>query len=251
MKATTYAIASAVLLAFSCAGLGWWAYELRLQLRALEAEREDLRSAQEELAGQLADLSAQVSEKTGKAASLASELTAAKSLLGRLKEEKQAAQEAKDRLAEEMEHALREQEVTISRLKGKLTVNILDQVLFDSGKAELKDQGRQLLLKVAEVLKTVPDRQVVVVGHTDNVPVIASRHLYASNWELSAARATAAVRFLCEQGGVDPRTMGALAYGQHHPAADNATAGGRARNRRIEVVILDKGVLPGPTAATE
>lgn len=115
--------------------------------------------------------------------------------------------------------------------------------MFDSGKAELKPEGKELLLKVAEVLAGIPDQQVLVIGHTDNIPVTASRHLYATNWELSAARATAAVRFLCETGQVDPRRIGALGYGEHHPIADNATRQGRAKNRRIEVVILDHGVL--------
>ena len=244
MKTNTYVIGVAVLLAFACGGLGWWCLEMKSQLAdsaeklaVLEGNASELQSLADGLTGDLA-------AKQERATALADELTATQSRLQRLQEEKSEAELAREKLAEEMQHALAEQEVTISQLKGKLTVNILDRVMFDSGKAELKPKGQELLVKVAQVLQTVPERQVLVIGHTDNIPVTASRHLYATNWELSAARATAAVRFLCENAGIDPKMLGALAYGEYHPIADNATAQGRAQNRRIEVVILDQSVLP-------
>ncbi|MCX8107821.1 MAG: flagellar motor protein MotB [Verrucomicrobiae bacterium] len=111
--------------------------------------------------------------------------------------------------------------------------------MFDSGEATLKPEGEEILLRIASVLSQFPGRQVHVIGHADNVPIRASaRHRYPSNWELSTARATAAVRFLCERGGVDPRRIGAVGYGEFRPVADNNTADGRAKNRRIEIVVL-------------
>ena len=89
------------------------------------------------------------------------------------------------------------------------------------------------------MLAQYPKRQIHVIGHTDNVPIRAgSRGRYASNWELSTARATAAVRFLQEKAAVDPHRLGAVGYGEFHPIADNTTAEGRAKNRRIALVVL-------------
>lgn len=152
-----------------------------------------------------------------------------------LKEQTETASKAQHSLEDEMRKALESKEVTISELKGKLTVNILDRILFDSGEAELKPEGQRILEKIATVLAQHTNRQVHVIGHTDDVPI---HRRFASNWELSTARATAAVRFLQERAGVDPRRLGALGYGQFHPIAPNTSAEGRAKNRRIEVVIL-------------
>ena len=84
--------------------------------------------------------------------------------------------------------------------------------MFDSGEAELKTEGERILQKIAGILAQYPKRQIHVIGHTDNVPIRSSaRNRFPSNWELSTARATAAVRFLCENAGVDPRRLGAIA----------------------------------------
>jgi chemotaxis protein MotB len=145
----------------------------------------------------------------------------------------------RDTLLAEMQAALESRDVTLSELRGRLTVDILERVLFDSGEAVLKPEGQAVLRKVAGVLAGHPDRSVQVVGHTDNVPIKpAARHRFPSNWELSTARATAAVRFLAEECGLDPRRLSAVGCGEHRPIADNRTAEGRARNRRIEIVVL-------------
>jgi chemotaxis protein MotB len=148
-----------------------------------------------------------------------------------------------------MRNALESKDVTISQLQGKLTVNILDRVMFDSGEAELKPAGAAVLRKVAGVLAQHPNIKVHVIGHTDNVPIRASaRNRFPSNWELSTARATAAVRFLTEIAGVDPRRLGAVGYGEFRPVADNTTPEGRARNRRIAITILSEELAGADTA---
>jgi chemotaxis protein MotB len=170
---------------------------------------------------------------------LRGELVEGEEQIEQLEQEKERAAAAQQSLEEEMRSALESKEITISQLQGKLTVNILDRILFDSGEAVLKPEGEQVLEKIAGILAQFSDRQVQVVGHTDNVPIRATaRSRYASNWELSTARATAAVRFLSERAGVDPRRLGALGYGEFHPIDDNATAEGRARNRRIALLVL-------------
>lgn len=158
-----------------------------------------------------------------------------------------AATNAQQRLETEMRTALASRDVAISQLQGELTVNILDRILFDSGEAVLKPEGMQVLNQVAGVLSRYTNRPVQVYGHTDNVPI---RFRYPSNWELSAARALAAVRYLAENAGVDARRLSAVACGEFQPIADNATAEGKARNRRIALVVLPERFVPTDVPVT-
>jgi chemotaxis protein MotB len=131
-------------------------------------------------------------------------------------------------------------EVTISELKGKLTVNMVDSVLFDSGKAEVKPEGLVVLQKVIGILKGVKDKAIHIEGHTDNVPIVgALTRKYPTNWELSSARALNVARFL-QQQGIDPTLLAAVAYGEYKPVAANDSDEGRAKNRRIEIVLVAK-----------
>ena len=154
-------------------------------------------------------------------------------------------------LEDEMRSDLESKDVTISNLQGKLTVNILDRVMFDSGEAVVRPGGEAVLRKIAEILAGHPELKIHVIGHTDNIPIHTAR--MPSNWELSTARALAAVHFLVEKAGVDPRRVGAVGYGEYRPIADNATPEGRARNRRIAITILPDelaGADTVPTATT-
>ncbi len=156
-----------------------------------------------------------------------------------LEQEKDTAAQMAKGLENEMRTDLESKDVTISNLQGKLTVNILDRVMFDSGEAILKPAGESVMRKIAALLAEHPQLKIHVIGHTDNVPIRPeARSRFASNWELSTARALAAVHFLTEKAGVDPRRVGAVGYGEYRPLADNATAEGRARNRRIAITIL-------------
>ena len=194
----------------------------------------------------LAEAQAALDQQASALAILSNQLMEAQQTIADLKEENEHATRTQHGLEDEMRKALETKDVTISELKGRLTVNILDRILFDSGEAELKPEGQKILEKIASVLVQYTNRQIHVIGHTDDVPI---RRKFASNWELSTARATAAVRFLQEHAGVDPRRLGALGYGEFHPVAPNASAEGRAKNRRIEVVILPEELLaPALTA---
>src|SRR5947209_6242897 len=175
------------------------------------------------------------------AADLKDKIALKESQIAELQKEKEAVSQTHRSLEDEMRAALESKDVTISQLQGKLTVNILDRVLFDSGEAELRPDGAAVLQKVASILAQLSNLKIHVIGHTDNVPIRAgARNRFPSNWELSTARATAAVRFLSEKGGVDPRRLGAVGYGEFRPVADNATSEGRARNRRIAITILSE-----------
>jgi chemotaxis protein MotB len=189
----------------------------------------------DKLERELAEARAQLEKQTAELSASSNRLDEANAAIAKLSEENKSVVQTQQSLEDEMRKALESKEVTISELRGKLTVNILDRILFDSGEADLKPEGQRILEKIADVLAQHTNRQVHIIGHTDDVPI---HRKFASNWELSTARATAAVRFLQDQAGVNPRRLGALGYGQFHPIAPNTTAEGRAKNRRIEVVIL-------------
>jgi chemotaxis protein MotB len=203
----------------------------------------------EKVRAELAEALAAAAKTQAEAADLKDKLTESQTRIHELAKEKDAAVQTHQSLEDEMRAALESKDVTISQLQGKLTVNILDRVMFDSGEADLKPAGAAVLRKVAEVLAQHPNLKVHVIGHTDNVPIrAAARHRFPSNWELSTARATAAVRFLTEIAGVDPRRLGAVGYGEFRPVADNATSEGRARNRRIAITILSEELAGADTA---
>lgn len=116
-----------------------------------------------------------------------------------------------------------------------LVVRILtDNVLFHSGSAAVESRGQPLLQEVAHLLNSLPSNPLVVEGFTDDVPINTPQ--FPSNWSLSAARATNVVMFMISQG-VNPSRLGAAGYAQLHPVASNATPDGRARNRRVQIVL--------------
>jgi chemotaxis protein MotB len=127
--------------------------------------------------------------------------------------------------------------VTMNVENGILRMNLSSEILFPSGSAELSGSGAELVAKVAKGLEQIP-YQVVVAGHTDNVPIggkLAER--YATNWDLAAARAVSVIRKL-EATGIQGRRLVAGSFGQYGPVASNDTAEGRAKNRRIEFRIV-------------
>ena len=123
-----------------------------------------------------------------------------------------------------------------------LVVRVMtDKVLFASGQATLQPKGRPLLAEVAQLLNVDKSHPITVEGHTDNEPIATAE--FPSNWELSTARATTVVRFLIAHGVGDGR-LGAVGYADLHPIASNATAAGRARNRRVDIVLMRLNPVP-------
>ena len=137
-------------------------------------------------------------------------------------------------LVDSLQAELKSGQIEIEELRGRLQVRAVDQILFDSGSAEIKPEGRKVLAKVASGIKSVSDREIRVEGHTDNVPIHTAR--FASNWDLSVARAVTVAKFLAA-GGVPEKQLAATGYGEHRPIASTADPEGRHRNRRIEIVL--------------
>ena len=143
-----------------------------------------------------------------------------------------------EQLLANMKNEIAKGQVTISELKGKLTVNMEAAILFDSGKADVKPEGLEILNKMVETLKGVKDKAIRIEGHTDNIQITGGlARTFPSNWELSAARAINVTKFL-QQQGIDPFNLSAAAFAEHKPGADNSTREGRAKNRRIEITLV-------------
>lgn len=133
------------------------------------------------------------------------------------------------------------QETITIRIEDRgVVLEIQDRVLFDSARADLKSEAEQLLVKVGNILAKVPN-QVIVEGHTDNVPI--NTPLYPSNWELSVARAVRVVRYLSERLQLQPERFLATGYGEHQPLAPNTSAAGRMQNRRVNIVVTTVNLL--------
>ena len=154
------------------------------------------------------------------------------------KEEIEKVDETYKALIDEMKKEIEEGNIEITNLRGVLSVNVLDKILFDSGKTVIKPDGLAVLKRVGEILKGVQDKIIVVEGHTDNVPISAAlKGRFPTNWELSATRAVVVVRYLQENVGIDPSLLMASGLSEYHPVAENNTSDGKARNRRIEIIL--------------
>ncbi len=125
--------------------------------------------------------------------------------------------------------------VSVNIVRGRMVIQLPQDILFASGSATVGAEGRRTLAEVGGVLAELADREFQVEGHTDNVPISTER--FPSNWELSSARALSVVRVLID-AGVPPDNISGAGFGEHRPVASNAEAEGRRRNRRIEIVML-------------
>ncbi len=161
--------------------------------------------------------------------------------LNAIQEKERAIAELKNtyrNLVSELNDEIKKGEIAVTQLRDKLTLSMVDKILFDTGSADIKKTGKQVLVRVAEILKKVTDKQIRIEGHTDNVPIGAGLAAkFPSNWELSTARSTTVVRYL-QENGVDPKFLIAAGYSEHRPVDSNETVEGKAKNRRIEIVLI-------------
>jgi len=217
----------------------------------LEQERERLKKEAEEkarLAKEREELERKQSQLTASLEEERQRLRAEEAEKARLEQERLAKEEEIKRLTktqEELSRSLQDEiakgNITIQQVRDKLTINMVDRVLFDSGRAEIKPAGLKVLKQVGDVLNKVTDKQIRIEGHTDNVPISTKlQDRFKTNWELSTARATTVVRYLIDQGGVDREQLSAVGYADTRPVATNESDEGRSSNRRIEIVLYPK-----------
>ncbi len=208
----------------------------RLQKRAGELEAETARANDlaKRLSGREQDLSERLKAEAADKARLEKERAAKEAEIQRLTQ-------THAELTKSLEAEIAKGDIKIKQVRDRLTINMVDRVLFDSGQSQVKPAGLQVLKQVSDILKKVTDKQIRIEGHTDNVPIgVKLRGRFPTNWELSTGRATSVVRYLIEDGGVDRANLLAVGYADTRPLAGNDTEEGRTANRRIEIALYPK-----------
>ena len=196
--------------------------KLQDQVKALESQRTALEQQQADLRGQVSSLEQERAQLKSAGDQTKAQYAALVSSLG---------------------DEVKKGELQVRQYKDMLTVEVAEQVFFDSGRANLKASGRSVLDKVAQALKSFDDKFVRVSGHTDNVPIAkALQPVFPSNWELSVARATTVVRYL-QGAGIPPDRMIASGRAEYEPVAENTSEDGRRKNRRIEITLLNRDLI--------
>ena len=218
------------------------AAEARAQTVVTEQARKTL---EDRLAAQLAAKDEKLTQLEGERTRLSTE----RDQLQQTVQEKEAELARLKATYEDIEQKLKaeitEGEIRLSQAAGRIQVDLVDKILFDSGEASLSERGGEVLARLGAVLAKVEGRSILVSGHTDDAP--PSQRLAATfptNWELSVARAVNVVRFLGEKASVPAGRLVAAGHGDTKPIASNATPQGRARNRRIEILLIPD--LPTP-----
>ncbi|NOT55959.1 MAG: OmpA family protein [Deltaproteobacteria bacterium] len=206
------------------------------QLAALETTRTQMSGALATLAEEKTALAAQLEEERQRSLTLARQVAAA--------EQAKAAELARvkgtyDRFVAALQGEISQKEIALHQAKERLTVTILDRVLFPSGQAALTPDGERIIAKVATLLGKISDRRIMIEGHTDNIPIRPPLSLrFPTNWELSTARATEVVKHILAQGILSAGQLSAVGRADTTPVASNAAEDGRRLNRRIEIIVL-------------
>ena len=204
---------------------------------------------QTETAFRLAEMERQRSE-------MASELEAKLAEASKQKEEEIAKiKETYDQLAADMREEIEQGQVKVTQLADRLSVTMVEKILFPSGQAEITPKGLKVLERVGGVLKNTKGKIIRVEGHTDNFPIVGElAKTYPTNWELSAARGIAMLELFATRFAISRERLAIAGYADTAPVAPNDTDAGRARNRRVDIVVLNEtGTLgePQPQAAED
>jgi len=211
--------------------------ELSTTSHNLQAQLDEATAINQQLRGELERLGKNVDQILKEKGVLAQSLTDLKGRLDDLRKA-QAAADARAKLFQDFVKKFKSMvdagELKIVTRRGRLVLQLPNDVLFDSGAAEVKPQGKVAIAQIAKALASLGDRQFQVDGNTDNVPMNGGRN--ATNWELSTSRALSVLKLLIADG-VPPKGLSAAGYGEFDPIAPNDTADGRAKNRRIEITL--------------
>ena len=181
-------------------------------------------------------------DKNQEVANLQKEKAALEQQKATLQATSQQSQEQYNALVHKLSKEVQKGQLKVRQYQNMLSVDVAEQIFFDSGRAVLKSSGKEVLKQVGEALKSYNDKIIRVAGYTDNVPIAKSmQNVYPTNWELSVARATNVVRYL-QEVGVSPERMIASGRGEYAPIAPNDSPEGRQKNRRIEIMLIDQSL---------
>ena len=230
--------------------------ENRRQLEQVQAEMKDLTVQRDRLARQLELLDKQQQQLQASNRRLAADIDQLsereEQLQADLDKQKSVVQLQEkvihllDDTQKTIESSLKEQMATggveIIELQDEIKVVLLDKILYEPGSLEIHAKGKQLLKTLADTIRDEAEQRLVVAGHTDSVPISSKlRSKFPTNWELSAARAAAVIRYLQYECDLDPERISLRAYSQYRPSASNQTEQGRRLNRRIEIIVGTTG----------
>jgi chemotaxis protein MotB len=204
----------------------------------LQGELDSMTAINAQLRAELTRLGKDADRLLAEKGTLAATLAEAKARLEELRRA-QAAAEARAKTFQELARKLKKMvdagDLRIVLRDGRMVLELPNDVLFDTGKTDIKPAGKAALGQVAAVMKTMSSRRFQIAGHTDSVPIATAR--FPSNWELSTARAIEVVHLLVGQG-VPPEMLSAAGFGQFDPVSSNDDATGRKKNRRTEIILV-------------
>ena len=210
---------------------------------AIDRQQQTFSSRKEQMQQQLEDLNQNNSQLLTSIAQLQQEnkhLAEQIETERKIREEKLTKlQSTYDQLVGALEQEIQRGELTITNLKGQLSVNLPNKILFDSGKTQVRVEGKKVLRSLGDIMTKFPDKALQVEGHTDNVQISSRlKETYPTNWELSTARANSVVHVLQDEVGMPGERLIAAGYSEYRPIADNTTEEGRAFNRRIQIQLV-------------
>jgi chemotaxis protein MotB len=222
---------------------------LQAQVRRLESERDRLQRTLDELNTSLSSRTDELSEKVKTLEIQKKEMELRIAELERETElrlaeesaQREQMRESYEKLLSSLEGEVRQRTVEIQSYRNALTINIMDKIFFDSGRDVIKPEGLDVLMRVGAVINDLPDKIIRIEGHTDDVPIgpkIIDR--FPNNWSLGASRAMRVAEYLRMKTGIDPSEIYIVSYSFYHPRVPNISEYNRARNRRIEITVLNK-----------
>ncbi len=212
------------------------------KIAELENEITTLRAAIVEKDKTLAESQESLGTLKSETDRLSQDLSVVKESAGKFKAHQKTMRETYESLVTGLKQQLESQEASIEEYREKLKVTFVDRILFGFSRVRISPEGKEALTQLAGVLANVPKGRISIIGHADNIPIAETyRYRFPSNWELSSARAAAVARHLLEQGGMEPSRIEVIGQSRYHPIADNDTEAGRAKNRRVEIIITPRG----------
>ncbi len=181
-------------------------------------------------------------QQSGTIMNLNDEVNRLNSEMDGLMRSRSALESTKTVLEQRLQQELAKGDLQVEMNEKGLVVTVLSNILFDSGKTQLKSSSIQTLHKVGQILKNqVPNNMILVEGHTDTDPIRHSS--FKSNWDLSSLRAVEVVHYFVNEITIDPNRLVASGYGEFKPVAPNTNATGKAKNRRVEIIISPKKMI--------
>ncbi len=214
-------------------GLAITSYLLYDSMTTAQAEMAGLRTTKDDLLVKVSNLERDKAEMARKLEEQIAEVSEAK------EQEIDNVRSMYDTLVTDLQKEIEDGQVKITKLADRLSVTLVDKILFPSGQANITSGGVQVLKRVGKTLKTTSGKVIRVEGHTDTIPISSNLvDKFPTNWELSTARATNVVRFLQDDIGIAGNRLQAVGMSEYHPVASNKTREGRSQNRRIEIALL-------------